>query len=408
MKHKGADLVVVLAHCGKVTIDTEIAQLEGVDIVLGGHTHEVLPKPEDTLSEAPRSDVPVMLSGALGEYVGQMDLSLTRAQKTWQIASSTIKMLRNAPHAPESQPFVDALAHHHKATLVTVAKPIGETAHQIDSFFALATNNSALQLVAQSFCAALSDTHAKSEWSELPLLSAIAPFRSGGMNGPRHYCHIQRGPLRLRDLDKLYSFPDTLCALLLNGKALRTWLEMSASLFCQIPDRSTNKPLHNPQFPSYLFDVIPQLDYEIDLSQPPTFNERREKIGDGGGRISALCYQGSPVTDDARFVLATSSFRARGILPDMPPKDAPQLLFDTGQMCRTAISTYISERSPISVPARESWHFKPQAETSATFLTSQCATGDPAHGISFLRNTEDGFSEMRLSLEGPIEPHDSV
>lgn len=400
MKREGAELIVVLAHCGKTAIDAEQIKRHGVDVVLGGHTHEVFPAPEAPHAPLPHSDAPVMISGALGEYLGQMDLSLTRAQNTWQTQAAHIKMIRNPLDAPESQPLVSALAPHHNETLITISKPIGETSHQIDSFFALTANNSALQLVARAFTSALSKDHAESEWAQLPLLSAIAPFRTGGLNGPRYYCHIQTGALRLRDLDKLYSFPDTLCALLLNGKALRAWLEMSASIFRQIPDGSHDHTLHDPEFPSYLFDVIPQLDYEIDVSQPPRFNERREQINFGRGRISALSYQGSPVTDEALFVMAASSFRARGVMPVLPEKDTPHLLFDTGVSCRSAIRSYISKTSPISLAARPSWRFKPQANTSARFLTSQRATSDPDHGINFMRNTDDGFAEMRISLAG--------
>ena len=199
---------------------------------------------------------------------------------------------------------------------------------------------------------------------------------------------------------RLYSFPDTLCALLITGKALRVWLEMSASIFNQIAIGSQGKALLNPSFPGYLFDVIPQLTYEIDLSKPALFNERRERLKNRGGRISALTYQGKPVADDTLFVLAASSFRARGALPEMDEADAPRLILDTGQTCRSILSSYIGNVATLDLKTKPSWRFKPTPNASAHFLTSQCAESKPDCGIEFVRETSQGFAEMRICLSG--------
>ena len=59
-----------------------------------------------------------------------------------------MQMKQNAPKAPESVEIVDALAQDHDETVLAVAKPLGQTTSQIDSFFALVANNSGLQLLA--------------------------------------------------------------------------------------------------------------------------------------------------------------------------------------------------------------------------------------------------------------------
>lgn len=403
MKREGVDLIVVLAHCGREAIEADITPLHGVDIVLGGHTHELLPSPKQGPVNVPNNQTPVMISGSLGEYLGQMDLTLTQERGSWRVQGGQMQMIQNLPDAPESTEIVAELARHHDETLSAVAKPLGQTTQQIDSFFALVADNSGLQFLAQTFETALKPELTNTKWAHLPVLSVVAPFRTGGLNGATHYCHIPAGTIRLRDLDTLYSFPDTLCALLINGKALRLWLEMSASIFNQIPQGSKDQALLNPAFPGYLFDVIPQLTYEIDLSKPALFNEFRERLEGNGGRISALSYRGEPVADDALFVLAASSFRARGALPEMAEADAPRLIMDTGQTCRSVLSSHIASTDSISPTTKPSWHFKPIPKTSAHFLTSLRAEADPMRGIAFIRNTPDGFSEMQLSLSGSPE-----
>lgn len=400
MKREGVDIVIVLAHCGREAIEAEITPLHGVDVVLGGHTHELLPAPKQGVVEVSQPQTPVMISGALGEYVGQIDLMFSQGDDAWRIESAEMQMKQNAPKAPESVEIVDALAQDHDETVLAVAKPLGQTTSQIDSFFALVADNSGLQLLAKTFENAVKAKLEDTRWSHLPVLSVAAPVRTGGLNGATHFCHIPAGTIRLRDLDKIYSFPDTLCALLITGKALRVWLEMSASIFNQIPIGSQGQALLNPSFPGYLFDVIPQLTYEIDLSKPALFNERRERLKNRGGRISALTYQGKPVADDTLFVLAASSFRARGVLPEMDEADAPRLILDTGQSCRSILSSYIVNAATLDLKTKPSWRFKPTPNASAHFLTSQRAESKPDCGIEFVRETSQGFAEMRICLSG--------
>lgn len=81
-----ADLVVVLSHLGRDGDLAIVPLTSGVDVILGGHTHDVLEPPEIVLdcggSMAARQgchprDVLVVHSGAYGRFVGRLDIVIS-------------------------------------------------------------------------------------------------------------------------------------------------------------------------------------------------------------------------------------------------------------------------------------------------------------------------------------------
>ena len=52
-----------------------MSKTTGIDLVLGGHTHTLMDKPQFLLNAAGH-EVPVMHSGSKGMYVGEVKLTL--------------------------------------------------------------------------------------------------------------------------------------------------------------------------------------------------------------------------------------------------------------------------------------------------------------------------------------------
>lgn len=72
---EGCDLVVALSHMG-VDYDTVLARsVEGIDVIVGGHSHTALFKPIRMPGTV------VVQAGARGRYVGKLDLTIDRATK---------------------------------------------------------------------------------------------------------------------------------------------------------------------------------------------------------------------------------------------------------------------------------------------------------------------------------------
>ena len=75
VREKGADLVVLLSHNG-FDVDRQLAsRVNGIDVILCGHTHDALPAPvivNKTL---------LVASGSNGKFVSRVDLDVNKGVK---------------------------------------------------------------------------------------------------------------------------------------------------------------------------------------------------------------------------------------------------------------------------------------------------------------------------------------
>ena len=70
VRGEGAELVVVLSHNG-FDVDRKMAQqVEGIDVILSGHTHDALPEPVQV------GNTLVVASGSHGKFVSRLDLDV--------------------------------------------------------------------------------------------------------------------------------------------------------------------------------------------------------------------------------------------------------------------------------------------------------------------------------------------
>jgi len=68
------DIIVLLSHNG-VDVDKKLAsRVKGIDIILGGHTHDVIPKPIEIINERHRSII--INSGCSGKFLSVLDLDI--------------------------------------------------------------------------------------------------------------------------------------------------------------------------------------------------------------------------------------------------------------------------------------------------------------------------------------------
>ncbi|MDX5402761.1 MAG: 5'-nucleotidase C-terminal domain-containing protein, partial [Rhodobacterales bacterium] len=169
-----------------------------------------------------------------------------------------------------------------------------------------------IQLVAEAQRARVAELLAGTELAHLPLLSAVAPFKTGGTAGPDHFTDVPAGPIRLRNLADLYLFPNLLCAVRVTGAVLIDWLEHAAGQFNLITQGGRDQMLRDPAFPCYNFDVICGLRYVIDPSQPARFAPDGRPANPGARRVHQITWNGRPVTPHDHFIVATNSYRAGG------------------------------------------------------------------------------------------------
>lgn len=75
---KQADVIVLLSHNG-LDVDLKLAsRVSGLDIILGGHTHDVLPKP--ILVQNPNGKTWVTNAGSHGKFLAVLDLDIAKGR----------------------------------------------------------------------------------------------------------------------------------------------------------------------------------------------------------------------------------------------------------------------------------------------------------------------------------------
>ncbi len=239
------------------------------------------------------------------------------------------------------------------------------------------------------------------EHEGLPILSAAAPFKAGGRGGPDYYTDVPVGDVAIKNVADLYLYPNTVRAVRVNGVQLRGWLERSAGMFNKIEPGSEDAVLLNPEFPSYNFDVMDGVTYQIDLSQPSRFGPKGEEVNPDAARIVNLSFQGKPVTDDMEFIIATNNYRASGG-GSFPGALGDTIVFEAPDTNRDVIVRYIVEQGTINPKADANWSFAPLENTTVLFETGPKARDyiGEVKGVSIedAGDGTDGFAAFRIKL----------
>ncbi len=424
----GADLTVVLAHSGlggaAQDARTEqaavpLAGLPGVDAVLAGHAHALFPDPGFVpapdaaaaidLRSGRVHGTPTVMPGFWGRHVGLVDLDLVpqadpAAGRRWRVAQGT-GSLRPCDGAAPDAAVLAATEAHHAATRRALAAPAGRLGARLTSYFSLVSDCPVTRLVNAAQTAAVRAALAGRPEAALPILSASAPQKAGGLHGPDHYVDLPAGPLARRHVAALYGYPNTLQAVLLTGAQLRAWLERSASFYREVAPGARDACLIDRRKPGYTLDVISGVTYRIDVARPPAFTDAGAPVPGAAGRISDLRCGGRAVRDGDRFVLATNSYRLGGQAGF--PRIAPEAMLapDLGP-CRAAVARFLSAGGGGTVGAPAAWGFVPLPGTTVRFptgpgaraLAPAVAAADAPPVLVPTGAQADGFDLWRLDL----------
>jgi 2',3'-cyclic-nucleotide 2'-phosphodiesterase/3'-nucleotidase len=205
----------------------------------------------------------------------------------------------------------------------------------------------------------------------------------------------------MRNAFDIYPHPNTIAALLVTGAELSLWLERSFSLHHQIKPGAQDQPLINPNFPSYNFDVIEGLDWQVDLSSPPRFDDLGRLINPAARRIRNLTHAGRPLNPQAQFVLATNSYRAVGS-GGFAGAGPDRMILTSRDSSRNVLLDHIAKLGTIPAASPPNWRFAPMPGTTVLFDSAPAA----AHHLSDLAPlradaldlTPTGFRRFRLHL----------
>ncbi len=426
MKEEGADIVVALSHSGidghgqtdrMENASLYLAGVEGIDAVFTGHQHLVFPGPKD-FTDVPGADPvkgsllgkPAVMAGFWGSHMGLIDLLLEKDGNGWKIVDFTSEA-RPIYHRDESRKIVAnvtdkaeveaSVAAEHQATLEYVRTPVGKTSAPLYSYFALVADDPSVQIVSNAQTWYVKDMLKESAFKDLPLLSAAAPFKAGGRGGADYYTDVAAGDIAIKNVADLYLYPNTVQAVKVTGEQVKNWLEMSAGIFNQLKPGEKDQPLINPDFPSYNFDVIDGVSYQIDLSKPARFDKDGKPVHPETSRIVNLMYDGKPIDPGQEFVVATNNYRAGGG-GKFPEIAADKVILVAPDTNRDVVVRYIVEQGTINPSADGNWTFAPMEGTTAVFETGpkgrDYAAAVKGARIEDAGNGADGFARFRLIL----------
>ena len=425
IREEGADIIIALSHSGigapekadgMENASTPLGMIDGIDAILTGHSHLVFPSPSydgwagvDSAAGTLHG-TPAVMGGFWGSHLGVIDLMLERDGQDWRVLTHAVETRpiskRNEDRSvtalvDSDSSVLEAVADVHDETLAYVRRAVGKTATPLHSYFALVADDPSVQIVSQAQKWYVAEMLKGTAYEGLPIVSAAAPFKAGGRGGPEYYTDVPAGDVAIKNVADLYLYPNTVRAVKINGAELKDWLERSAGMFNQVEPGKADQVLLNPDFPSYNFDVIDGVSYQIDLSQPSKFTTKGEDLNPDANRITNLTFNGAPVTPEMEFVVATNNYRASGG-GSFPGAKGDTIILEAPDTNRDVIVRYIVEQGTIDPKADANWTFAPLPGTSVLFDTGPAAEAytDKVDGVTIAPAGDgpDGFARFRIDL----------
>ncbi len=435
MREAGADLVLALAHTGigaarhaegMENAAVPLARVDGIDALLTGHSHLVFPSPlfsalaEVDVQAGTIAGKPAVMGGCWGSHIGLIDLLMTREGGEWRVLGtrSHTRALQTArgdapdkPRAPSpantTRParMAAVVEAAHQETIAAIRRPVGHAIAPLHSYFTHLGVGATLHLVAEAQRAHVAARLTDPGLRALPMLSAVAPFKSGGRMGPSGYTDVPAGTLALRHIADLYMFPNAIAALRVTGAEVLEWLERSAAAFNRIRPGSSGTLLRNTDVPGYNFEVITGLETTFDLSQPARYDAGGALIDARARRVRQALFDGQPIDSAQHFILCTNSYRASGT-GLFSGIDQDNLVFRDGRIIRDILHQHVAQQRDIVPDTHMPFGFVPMPRTTALFETgpgAEAHLGDIARYRPEPRGlTRAGFLRLKIDLSAGI------
>ncbi|MFP4198831.1 MAG: bifunctional 2',3'-cyclic-nucleotide 2'-phosphodiesterase/3'-nucleotidase [Halanaerobium sp.] len=401
------DLVVVLSHSGisDEPVDSSearenasyyIAQMDEVDALITGHQHGTFPDDYEDLEGVDAEagtiyGVPTVMPGSWGSALGVIDLEIEENKGSWEVVGHEVRH-RAVDEDVESHPEIEEIAQDiHDEVIEYVRTPIGDTERDITSYLSRVMDSSVTQIINDAQLWWAEEEFAEGEYSDLPIISAAAPFRAGREDAD-YFTEVTTGGVTIGDVTDIYIYDNQIRVMELNGEQIIEWLERSAENFNRIdPDSEESQELLNSDFSAYNFDVIDGIEYEIDVTK------------EVGERIVNATYEGEELTSEMEFLVVTNDYRAGGG-GDFPPcVEEDPVYSPSGEVNREIIMNYIEEKETINPAPDYNWHISPFEPAGEVTFRSHPEAMDYIEkyeipNISFIETDENEMGVYELDV----------
>jgi len=375
LEGEGADLKIVLVHSGlggESSYDTtgigpenDAAALATVnpkpDLVIVGHSHREI---RDTVINGVHFVQPKNWAQSLS-VVHVWLTKENEAGSRWRVSSIRADLVPLAS-VPELPRFVRRLEAPHESARLWAATSLGTAGPGFDARYARVQDTPLLDFI--------NEVQRRKAGAQL---SAAAAFdvQAG----------LPEGEVHLREVAGIYPYENTLRAVRISGQRLREFLEHSARYFRTY---EPGRPIVNDSVPSYNFDVVSGVVYNIDLSRPV------------GQRIRGLAYEGRIVQPTDSFTMALNSYRQVGG-GGYTMLAGARVLYDRGEDIRDLLVDEIRRARTLQAASyvRPSWAIIPDGARAA----ARAAFAPAAPRVSTADSTVLRVLAL-ADLHGQLEP----
>ncbi|MDU3749097.1 bifunctional metallophosphatase/5'-nucleotidase [Cutibacterium avidum] len=402
LRKEGADVVVVLVHAG-LSEDQATPVYKGlpennatvlaksvpeVDLVVIGHTHQ--DDPVEIIDGISGHKVVITQPDYWARSVSQVTIPLDFSDGKVSVLHDKVAVKpRYTRDVEEDKEFASdpELQASHKATVTYVNSVVATSTTKLTTERSMVEDTPILDFIGKVEADTVAKAIKGGKYDGIPVIAQVSPFSRTAA--------FPKGDVKIKDIAGLYVFDNTLAGLLLTGKQLKDYLEYSAKYFKQVKKGAIVNPApaseggdtqadyQGKPVWDYNYDAVTGVKYSIDVSKPV------------GKRILGLSWQGKPVTDDQKFVLAINNYRMSGGGAYPHVAEAPvvwdeileirQLLIDTASKMKTIDPKDFFDRNWFLTTTGETWP----------------ATGKPGNGTKLGDGTKPGNGIMPGSGDRP-------
>ena len=296
-------------------------EVQGLDAVILGHTHRVL-------QSVKVGGALVTQAGSNGQALGDVRIAFTRASglAPWKLAAVTASVTV-VSDTLANDPAIHALvAPYAAATRATLDQVVAEARDPLSAPLGRFGDNPLWQLIHRC----------QLEYSsaDVSLAALFDPTQT-----------IPAGPVRRRDLMRLYPYDNSLGVVELSGAELKATLEHAASMLNVYAYDGTT-PVLKPDVPGFQFDAAYGVEYEIDLSRPE------------GARVVNLRWRGKPLDPNARLKVVANSYRLAGG-GDYVTLRRARRVWQLGQPMPQLLARWVAGRHTLTAEGPTSWTVLP-------------------------------------------------
>lgn len=259
LRRRGADIVIALTHL-PLAEDKRLASLSDIDLIVGGHEHELL--------ESSVGRTIILKMGSDARNLGRMDLNMERrpGSRRFRIESidwQAIPVTSSIKEDPKTASIVEG---YEKQLNESLSEVIGKTSVALDA------RASTVRFTESNLGNFLADIYRESLDSDTALVNG-GSIRSDAVYGP--------GDLSKKDILTILPFENTLVKVRITGEHIRRLLENGVS---QAGEESGR------------FPQVSGIKFVYDPSRGV------------GSRVTSIEISGSPVAPDRKYTMVVSAY----------------------------------------------------------------------------------------------------